>query len=521
MKSKNNLYDHWKYINGIKFLTAVTSIKNFSTRAPASEALAKLFAAICQDLSEFVGADRQFHVFSNTDMKQLHIMECKENINYYKDLEPIKFEYKIEKSDLLKWSFYTFSKRIETSIPSKEIQFISENEVFPDSLTNELQKPKHIAIAPFCRIDSPFGCYIFCWDSEILPDIFKNDDTGEMLREGAVRISNYIHNLTARLLSSHYHIHRGTYIPSFQKRGVRPACVLFADIRNFTSAFEISRLMGTSERDYPTILIGFVKAYLEAASIIISQPGIGRIDKFIGDGIMATFNDYVAPEDKNDKICCLLSLYASCMLYDAFEKLRKVLFKHPVFEQFLRDYNDVLNIKLGIGMNFGNVVFDYFGSQTFQNSDRFNLIGGYLEYTAVGDHVNTAQRLEGLASKPVSQVSLLERSSNRINKSENFIAPIMLSRTTFMRIANALTKTSVSRDETYRSSFSLKGKGSAIEAYEIFPNEINGDHLIRYLSENAGSRISSIVKDNWKDDGFAFDKKLAEELAERHLIEVV
>jgi hypothetical protein len=29
------------------------------------------------------------------------------------------------------------------------------------------------------------------------------------------------------------------------------------------------------------------------------------------------------------------------------------------------------------------------------------------------------------------------------------------------------------------------------------------------------------VKDNWKDDGFAFDKKLAEELAERHLIEVV
>jgi len=90
MKSKNNLYDHWKYINGIKFLTAVTSIKNFSTRAPASEALAKLFAAICQDLSEFVGADRQFHVFSNTDMKQLHIMECKENINYYKDLGSIK-----------------------------------------------------------------------------------------------------------------------------------------------------------------------------------------------------------------------------------------------------------------------------------------------------------------------------------------------------------------------------------------------------------------------------------------------
>jgi hypothetical protein len=147
------------------------------------------------------------------------------------------------------------------------------------------------------------------------------------------------------------------------------------------------------------------------------------------------------------------------------------------------------------------------------------LIGGYSEYTAVGDNVNAAQRLEGLASKPVTHVSLLERGNERGKQDPNCIAPIVMSRTAFLRSTDALQPLGEGDgrwEERFRSSFSLKGKGSAVEAYEIFPREINGDSIITRIGDLGASKLSGKVRAFWKDKKFVFDDALAGELAKRH-----
>jgi class 3 adenylate cyclase len=278
---------------------------------------------------------------------------------------------------------------------------------------------------------------------------------------------------------------------------------------------------------YTRALVGFVKAYLKAASLVIAEPGIGRIDKFIGDGIMATFGEYVVcsgktkDEEKANKslVAGLLGLYTSAMLHNAFEKLRDRLFDHPAVKRFLSEFNDSINIELGVGMNYGDVWFDFFGSSGSSEGSDSNFLGGYLEYTAVGDHVNAAQRLESLASKAASAVSLIARGPGREERTPNFIAPIVLSRTVFVRVRGALQPPPKSRgrslEEHYRSAFALKGKGSVVEAYEVFPDEINGDNLILRLTELTSRKLANSVRKTWLSDkrGFDFDEAIANDLA--------
>jgi hypothetical protein len=282
-------------------------------------------------------------------------------------------------------------------------------------------------------------------------------------------------------------------------------------------------LVSAAGARYPALLIGFIKAYLGAASNIIAEPGIGRIDKFIGDGIMATFGEYVVSRaGANDVVACLLGLYSAVVLHDAFGKLLARLRRHPAFTTFLRQYNDVLSLRLGIGLGFGEVVLDYFGSASLHPAPASNLIGGYTEYTAVGDNVNAAQRLEGLASKPVSHVSVLERSPERERRSPNLVAPIVMSRTAFLRTTEAVGLADLTREERYtweeryRSSFSLKGKGSAVEAYEVFENEINGDGMLMQLNDLAGPKLRDAVRRRWKNRRFEFEDSTADELANRY-----
>jgi class 3 adenylate cyclase len=232
---------------------------------------------------------------------------------------------------------------------------------------------------------------------------------------------------------------------------------------------------------------------------------------------MATFSDYLVSKEDHDEMCCLLGIYSSCMLYDAFDKLLKRMENRPEFKDFLMEWNDVLNIKLGIGIAFGKVSFDYFGSNELSNKESSNLIGGYIEYTAIGNNVNTAQRLEGLASKAISQVTCNDRAA--IRSEDSLISPIILSRTVILRILGTLrsiTKSSLTVESQYRSTFSLKGKGTAVDAFEMKPEDINGDYIINFLKDHANTRIYTTVEKTWKNGKFNFDDKIVDELAKRY-----
>ena len=144
---------------------------------------------------------------------------------------------------------------------------------------------------------------------------------------------------------------------SFKLGGVNQTItILFADIRGFTRI---------SEHAPPEKIVGLLNRYFSAMTDIIFAHG-GTLDKYLGDGLMALFGAPTAtPED------------ASNALNAAVAMQRRVL----SINQELRE-EGFPEIGVGMGLHTGEVTVGYIGSERRS------------EYTAIGDAVNTASRLE-------------------------------------------------------------------------------------------------------------------------------
>lgn len=140
----------------------------------------------------------------------------------------------------------------------------------------------------------------------------------------------------------------------------REVTILFSDIRGFTSI---------SERLTPEDLVDFLNSYFTKVTRIIMERH-GLVDKFIGDAIMAFWN---APLD--DAGHAAHAVEAALAMRDALEDIRA---EHG--ERYPR-------LDVGIGINTGNAILGNIGS-----IER-------LSYTAIGDSVNLASRLEGLTKE--------------------------------------------------------------------------------------------------------------------------
>ncbi len=139
------------------------------------------------------------------------------------------------------------------------------------------------------------------------------------------------------------------------------AAVLFADIRNFTTR---------SESLSPEKTIELLNAYFSEMTMAIQNNG-GMIDKFIGDGIMASFG---APQPLEN---------ASRSALQAAEGMLSRL-EHLNLDLVKRGHTP---IAIGIGIHAGDVLAGNVGSESRH------------EYTLIGDVVNVASRLEGLTKE--------------------------------------------------------------------------------------------------------------------------
>jgi class 3 adenylate cyclase/ABC-type nitrate/sulfonate/bicarbonate transport system substrate-binding protein len=142
--------------------------------------------------------------------------------------------------------------------------------------------------------------------------------------------------------------------------GVEPRflTVFFSDLENFSSH---------SESLAPADLLIQISTYLEEVSGAISQEG-GTVDKFIGDGVMAFWN---APVERPDHV-----LRACAGALRAARRMERV---NDAWEAAGRP-----RIRIRIGLNCANVLVGNVGSSA------------RLSYTALGDGVNVAARLEGI-----------------------------------------------------------------------------------------------------------------------------
>ncbi len=135
----------------------------------------------------------------------------------------------------------------------------------------------------------------------------------------------------------------------------RAITVLFADIRAFTRF---------SEERSPAGVVAFLNDFLDRAAESVERHG-GIVNKFTGDGLMAIFG---APRDDADH-----AAGAARAAVDIQRDLRAV-----ATERNLPD------LRLGIGLHSGPAVVGLVGSASRS------------EYTAIGDTVNLAARIEEL-----------------------------------------------------------------------------------------------------------------------------
>jgi len=134
------------------------------------------------------------------------------------------------------------------------------------------------------------------------------------------------------------------------------ATVLFTDLRRFTAY---------SEAKEPEEVVEGLNKYFNIASNHILLHG-GYIDKFLGDGVLAIFGVPVSCED-----------HVARAVRAAVAMQREI--------KELDEKGDELLSSMGVGINSGMVISGNIGSQV------------KMEYTVIGDTVNVASRLNGLA----------------------------------------------------------------------------------------------------------------------------
>lgn len=138
-------------------------------------------------------------------------------------------------------------------------------------------------------------------------------------------------------------------------------CILFSDIRDFTTRSEFMA---------PEALIDMLNGYFTEMTQSVHEHG-GTVDKFIGDGMMCFFG---APQPLERFAECAVA--AACDMLERLEGLNARLAEQGMAP-----------IAIGIGLHVGEVVIGHVGSHARH------------EYTAIGDAVNTASRIEGLTKK--------------------------------------------------------------------------------------------------------------------------
>ncbi len=150
----------------------------------------------------------------------------------------------------------------------------------------------------------------------------------------------------------------------------REATVLFADIRSFTSL---------SEKMEPKEVVQMLREYFTrmVEAVFAFQ---GTVDKFIGDCIMAIFGaPSPQPNHAERAVRSALAMKKALTIFNTFRLQQE---KDP--------------IRIGIGINTGDMVVGNIGSEQ------------RLEYTAIGDAVNLASRLEGITKQYGSEVVISE-----------------------------------------------------------------------------------------------------------------
>ena len=244
--------------------------------------------------------------------------------------------------------------------------------------------------------------YIFNYTSTLKINVlmcFNNDDLENRVRYVDLIIRNTLNSINNLILEyltpilGKDRIKKGSLRHNQLQKFLTPhksAIFMFIDIRNFTplteylrtkSEFTLNTKQGKIK--YPSI-DELLNQYFQMVCNDVFK--FGRIDKFIGDGVMAIFGDISDMDPDAWKYLSVKAICTAIKISFDFDQLRKEWEKNWLCHH-QREMPEEIAPKLGIGIHFGPASFGFYGSES------------YKEFTAIGDTVNVAQRIESQAGK--------------------------------------------------------------------------------------------------------------------------
>jgi adenylate cyclase len=193
-------------------------------------------------------------------------------------------------------------------------------------------------------------------------------------------------------------------VPSLDICTKKFVTVLFSDIAGFTTM---------SEKFPPEEVKRILDEYLTAMTdIVFSNEGV--LDKYIGDAVMAIYGNINSVDPADDAFRCVKT---AIEMQEKMKELR---------QKWVAEGSIAMQIRIGI--HSGEALVGNFGSPL------------KMDYTVIGDTVNTAARLEGL--------------------NKDFNSTVMISHSTYELVQNSIDVRSL-------GPAPVKGKSEAIHVYEV------------------------------------------------------
>ena len=207
-------------------------------------------------------------------------------------------------------------------------------------------------------------------DLTIVKTIRHVDQTRQTLK--AIRENNILRMYVDETVLNF--INRPEFESALLKNETIEASIAFIDICGFTSI---------TETEQPNVVVNMLNSYFDViVKEIIAQNGY--VDKFIGDAVLAVFrNEYHL--DRAVDACLAVK-----------NEIEKLVSKHD---------GQGFKPKVSIGIHSGEMVCGNIGSASLRR----------LDYTVIGDVVNTAERLHQAAEN--GQIIIAESSFERIKQS--------------------------------------------------------------------------------------------------------
>lgn len=348
LRWSNSLHKHWSYGPLFKMLT-----QNQPLSAEATKELDGLFRNKIIVIGSSATSAFDHHItpldsnIPGVDILATAIDNLK-NRNAVRIAPPyVSFVFGVVLLGLLAWSF---TRRINLMVTGFGLLFLS--------VASLIMADAALAGNRLLPVATPL---VFAWAWYLTSAI------GGYLRERRTReqavslFGRFLNPNVVRQIVEH-----GETVESMSGR-TSQVTVLFSDIRGFTTL---------SESRTPQEVVNLLNRYFDRQVEVVFRHG-GTLDKFIGDCIMAFWGAPVEDAQHADKAVA------------AALEMQQVLLEFK--RELEAEQGNTLDFDVGIGVHSGPAVVGFIGAQK------------KLDYTAIGDTVNLASRVEGL-TKGIARV---------------------------------------------------------------------------------------------------------------------